>query len=405
MIKRILNRDPKKFRVSKINPLSNPMPQCKSNKIPKSTYQYKETKSASQFSWNIALDDELRIESKETQGVYKMSTNYTLDDKHYSVTVYKKDCETPPTPANAIAIIPDDIKNNAAGGTNDVELMFLYNQSVVEDSDIWIANNTGGNVEFCIKLRNFLQEGSDTFAREIHFHETKYKIEVDSTTDFNSSIALTRLNATEGGVETIDYEEDIVSFFCNNTYGKTEDGKEKPLTQGDFAQICVETKEGSAFAVESIKELEVSQKGEKSYTYVNNFVDSPLALSRCDTTKENTTDAVCYTKMQLLSAFFNDGTPDPLDVSGTVKLKYIGVGGRLLSVDIPMNLRVGDYGHTNGKGRELQVAEENGGSFSATIELAPSLDSAGDASLGSLFPAILVSFLAGCTSFVFALMA
>jgi len=61
-----------------------------------------------------------------------------------------------------------------------------------------------------------------------------------------------------------------------------------------------------------------------------------LAESECKEDAKNTSVAVCKTKMQLLSAYFDLDNPDNLFANGTVKLDYIG---RRLSVDVPLNIR------------------------------------------------------------------
>ena len=156
-----------------------------------------------------------------------------------------------------------------------------------------------------------------------------------------------------------------------------------------------------------MKELDVSQQDNTPslYPYVDGFVDSPLAESMCKA--KNTSAAVCKTKMQLLSAYFDLTEPatDPaaLFANGTVKLDYVG---RRLSVDVPLNLR---YGDSNGalKGAAVDVAaasrvlaEEDGGpSFGLEVGLSGGDGGQSDASTSALSMGGLFStgmaFLAG----------
>ena len=369
-----------------------------------STYFYIATQSAPKFDWNITLTDPLDIIKPTTeQGIYKMVTEYILDDKHYSVSLYKKDCLNKPTPMNAISLVLEDIDNNInANNENKVQLMFSYNQTSVQRSDLWTANKTGGYSEFCIKVRNFLEEDGNPLARQIHFLEVKYRIEVDSLTDFNETITVDRIDATDGGVEEINYEEEITVFQCKDDY--TEITSPVPLTQGDFLQICVTTKGDSKFGVHSIKELDVSQQDNTSSTpslfpYVDAFVDSPLAESDCKA--KNTSAAICKTKMQLLSAYFDSTEPDALFANGTVKLDYVG---RRLSVDVPVSIRYdGDGAVTEeaaaSAGRVLAEGDE-GPSFGIEVGLSGDDGSASDASLsllsiGGLFSAGMAFLIAG----------
>ena len=95
-----------------------------------------------------------------------MTTNYTLDDRHYKVELYKKDCKTQANVENAITFKTGENTNTPINSKdNFAHLVFQYNQTMVESSDLWTANKTGGNVEFCIKFSNFLSNATEDFAR------------------------------------------------------------------------------------------------------------------------------------------------------------------------------------------------------------------------------------------------
>jgi len=400
----------------------------------KNIYEYLDSSTGGKFDWNITLTEPLSIENiTSSQGTFEMSTKYKLDDQFYDISIYKNDCETLPEITNpnnsdfssfysnyVIRILGNDVNNivntvDSGSGVNDVEIKFLYDQDTVQDSNLWTANKTGGNVEFCVKLRNYLNNPEDSTFTEIHFLEVLYKIEVDSLTEFEKGIEITRLEATEGGVEQIDYEETIEAFFCDDEFLTSPDGDARPLTQGDFAQICVRTRTGSAFGVHSIKDLNVYQIDGAggslgaTYPYVDNFIDSPLASTVCDTNNDNTTDAVCYAKIQLLASYFTEDEPKSLQVNGTVKLDYVG-RRRHLSVDVPVSLKVGN-GDQGGVDRSLQAAAEDdgGNSFSKTIELASSTEDSGTGTgtgtssftLGGIF-STAIAFLAGSSIFTLA---
>lgn len=271
-----------------------------------------------------------------------MRTNYTIEDHHYDVELFEKDCKTPPSGPTSFPIVFYDQTNNVdtVNKVNDIELKFLYDQAIVEESSLWKANKTGGCVEFCIRLNNYLSEPPlpmNDFYLLVNFLEVKYKIEVDSLTDFNTTIDIFRTDALEEK-EFIDYEENIDVFQCNDDY--LEISNPLPLTQGDFLQICVETEYGSKFGVHSIKELDVSQDGSKLYPYIDDFITSRLAATSCK--MSNSTSAICKAKVQLIALYFDEYDPSDLFVNGTVKLDY--VGDRRLSVDVPLNLRPSKHG-------------------------------------------------------------
>jgi len=344
------------------------------------------------FDWNITVLELLSIDKPtEEQGIYTLRSKYVLDDRSFDVEFYKVDCLTP---ATAITDFPINFKKADIvddGSEIDVELFWTYNQTEVENSDIWTANMTGGYSKFCIKVSNYLEEDDD-FSREIHFLEVKYEIQVDSLTDFNATIDVARIDATDGGIEEINYEEEITVYQCKDNFDEIT--SPVPLTQGDFLQLCVTTVTDSKFGVHSIKELDVSQLDATPslYPYVDGFIDSPLAVSDCKMDVKNTSAAVCKAKMQLLSAYFDLDDPADLFANGTVKLDYVG---RRLTVDVPVSLRYSDSVATDQAGRAL--AEEDGASFGLEVGLS---GEAGESdatalSMGALFSAGMAFFAAG----------
>jgi len=341
---------------------------------PQSQYQF-ETEAAPgtvpAFDWNISIAEFMYINKPTTvQGIYRLTSNYKIDDRSYDVELFKVDCETAPTgiEGDNLPLEFYDATENEIGTENLIELEWTYNQTKIEGSDLWTSNKTGGSAVFCIRVNNYLPENGEPFGREIHFLEIKYKIEVDSLTDFNQTMTIDRIDATEGGTEFIDYEEEIEVYQCDDSF--MEISFPPPLTQGDYLQLCVETIEDSPFGVNSIKELDVSQDDTSLYPYIDGFIVSPLAFTTCK--DSNTTGAVCRAKMQLLSTYFDEEEPSDLFANGTVKLDYVG---RRLSVDVPLNqVKLGSRGH-DGVEDARALMEEGGPSFGLNVELATENDS------------------------------
>lgn len=363
---------------------------------PQSQYTYETTSTTTpKFDWNITIVDFISIDTPTTeQGIYNLRSTYLLDDRSYDVELFKVDCETAPSGIDSFPLVYKTANEETVNDSEfTTEIEWTYNQTMIESSDLWTSNKTGGFSEFCIKLNNYLPEGMDAFATEIHFLEIKYKIEVDSLTDFNATIDVTRIDATDGGTDVINYEDEIEVFQCDDTY--TEIASPPALTQGDFLQLCVKTLADSKFGVHSVKELDLSQLDATPslYPYVDGFIDSPLAESDCKMDVKNTTDAVCKTKLQLLSAYFDLDDPADLFANGTLKLDYVG---RRLTVDVPVNLRVGESALA-AEGRALAESnEEAGTSFGLEVSLSGSGESDASAlSMGGLFSAGLAFLAAG----------
>ena len=136
------------------------------------------------------------------------------------------------------------------------------------------------------------------------------------------------ISALVRGADLINYEEEIEVFQlwshcsrpcieCRDDY--SEITSPPALIQVDLLQLCVTTVSGSAFGVHSIKELDVSQLDDTPdfFSYVNRFVDSPLAETMCKEEAKNTTNAICKTKIQLLTNYF-DNFGDPAYMIGLI---------------------------------------------------------------------------------------
>lgn len=363
---------------------------------PQSQYEYETTSTTTPtFAWNVTIANFMSIDKPATeQGVYNLRSTYLLDDRSYDVELFKVDCLTPPTPTFPL-VFSEATETPVPPSALSTELQWTYNQTKIEDSDLWTANKTGGYVEFCIRVNNYLPEDGELFAREIDFLEVQYRIEVNSVTEFNTTIDIERIESTDGGTEVIDYEEDIDVFQCEDDYSPID--SPPALTQGEYMQICVKTVDGSAFGVHSIKELDVSQDDTNLYPYVDGYIDSPLALTECKDDAKNSTDAVCKAKMQLLAAYFDDDTPSDLFVNGTIRLDYVG---RRLTMDVPLSLRFDNPKNEANAGRIL-AAEDDTSAFGLNVKLASSEDIASTASgvsvfsIGSLFSTVIMALMVG----------
>ena len=98
---------------------------------PQSGYDYCDTQSASELDtpvcdWDINITDFLTIFEEVDQGIFLMSTNYTIEDHHYDVEFFEEACQTAPSPEQ-FPISFYDQKNapDSVNKINDVELIFM----------------------------------------------------------------------------------------------------------------------------------------------------------------------------------------------------------------------------------------------------------------------------------------
>jgi len=297
------------------------------------------------FSWDLVLNTKgYLVDPPISDGVEQFFTSYNVTERDYTVEVFKTDCATP---SNGLPIVSDVMVNES------LDVTFLYNQSLVQTSNLWTANTTGGDADFCIKVSLF---SNSTLGNVLfNFIETTYKIQIDLTTGFSTSVDLVRTEAGEGGVQTIDLDENITVYQCNDTYDEIT--APSALTQGDSLLICVETEADSVFEVGKIKDVKIDQNGTKSFDYVTEYVDSYWASSECIAT--NTTGAKCKVEMMLLGDYFEDADPSDLTVTGFVKMDYLGRRRKLME----------KYGPKMGSmmGRKLET--ENRAAFALDVAI------------------------------------
>ena len=125
-------------------------------------------------------------------------------------------------------------------------------------------------------------DGGDCFDGTYGTFGTNISIIGDDAIDDTDISLVGNGDPIDGGVDFINYNEDIITYFCNDDFKKTNHGDvTNPLRQGDVAQICVKTKYGSFFAVHSIQELDVYQNNDNLYPYIDNSIPSPLATTAC----------------------------------------------------------------------------------------------------------------------------
>ena len=119
--------------------------------------------------------------------------------------------------------VMDSIEN----GINHLGISWLYNQSLIESSNIWTANATGGVAEFCMKVSLYSNSSGGIL---FNFHKAKYQIQVDLTagfSTFSTEVSVTQTTPSDGGVlEIMVVDENIQVYQCNDTYH-------------EFLELCV----------------------------------------------------------------------------------------------------------------------------------------------------------------------
>lgn len=188
---------------------------------------------------------------------------------------------------------------------------------------------------------------------------------MDLTSGFSTSVDIVRTVAGDGGVDTIDAEENITAYQCDDGYNVIP--SPPALTQGDALQICVETDDESTFEVSKFMDVTVSQNGTKHFDYVSSFVDSYWADSSCQAV--NTTASVCKVKMQLLGDYFTNANPVELTVEGVVKMDYLGRRRHLVGDEEGHRRMVGSSSSMAGSSMVSRDLQDVGGTFTFAVPL------------------------------------
>ena len=127
------------------------------------------------FSWDLELVTPGYLKDPPIEdGVQEFITSFNMSDRDYVIQVLKPDCLTSSTGLSLI---------NTTHISNSLEATFMYNQSVIQSSNLWTSNSTGGDVDFCVKLSMYSNSSNGIL---FNFIETIYRIQVDLTTGFSN---------------------------------------------------------------------------------------------------------------------------------------------------------------------------------------------------------------------------
>jgi len=265
---------------------------------------------APKFEWYIDL-----INNATMSGESALLIDFNISNRVFDIDVFQTDCVTTVTGA----LKETEIVMGLGDGFKKVAVSVEIDQAEIEGNNVWTSSANGGEIDFCIVMKLFLNETRDDL---IQFMETQFKITVDKTTHFTiAEVATDRISARRGGVENIDYEVDIDAYQCE------DDGKRKiptPMTQGDIMQVCVKVDEStkSIFEVDQIYSFDITQgAGGTPVKVLYNDGNSMQYPTLTDVQKIDLPNNIIKVKFQLLGNFFLvQDDPDSLKVTGKVKL-------------------------------------------------------------------------------------
>jgi len=270
---------------------------------------YLQIEEAPKYEWYIDL-----INNATMSGERALLIDFNISNRVFDIDVFQNDCVT-----SVIGALKEtETVTGLGNGFKKVAVSVEIDQAEIEGDNVWTSSANGGEIDFCIVMKLFLNE---TRRDLIQFMETQFKIIVDTTAQFTiSEITTDRISARSGGVENIDYEVDIDAYQCE------DDGSRKIptlMTQGDIMQVCVMVDEStsSIFEINQIYSFNITQgTGGTPVKVLYNDGNSMQYPTLTDVEKIDLPNNIIKVKFQLLGSFFSHDDPDSLKVSGIVKL-------------------------------------------------------------------------------------
>jgi hypothetical protein len=261
-----------------------------------------------QFQWDIARVGNAEVAFSEDASSSEIVIHYNISHRNTRIQVFKDDCTTEVN-SSAIELTSQLALTSTTHGNFTVNVDIK--QEGVLGSSIW--NDTGigeGSISMCIRV-DLLLGDTDT---SVTFHEQRLVVTVSLLQGFEvTGIDLERTSAT---VEDGDAEFDYLltacqcdeSFTCVNT----------TLTQGSDVFICVET---------TAPNVEIAQVREVRFTQ-GAFIVTPVVDGVADALSEVTVDGKqAIIRYQMISAFFEEASPDDVIADGLVLLSFTDDSG------------------------------------------------------------------------------
>jgi len=350
--------------------------------------------SLNKFSWDIFYQG-AGVTFSDESGKEEIKLGYNTSLRARDVVVYDyENCNS--TVDSSVIFVKTNMKpTSSSHGTLDV--LLDVEQDAIVGSNVWF-NGTSPNTNhilLCVRvdLTDKIDPTDPTLDKSVSFHEVKLNITIDMTQGFDvTDIQSDRDDATVTN-ETASLNYTVLAYPCTSSTSGDIQSTMPPLAQGDVCTICVETNATDVF-VATITEMSFVQ-GTTTYEAITGGDAQGLTSLDCQD------DEVCVTKTQMISAFFDEAIPDPVNVIGECVMAF-GSSRRLTSVgtslrslqdtDVinePFNVQVELQGNTMGENAIEDTAD------------ADVIVSAAAAGFDSFINIIMASFVSIVSAFVF----
>jgi len=266
---------------------------------------------ADKFKWDMSILRDANYSSVESA----INMAFNISNRDYTIAILDSDCITKVEDALHLT----ETVTGLGDGFKEVDISLDINQTLIEGSKfkIWTNTTSGGEIDFCILSSLFLTSAEENV---INFLETKAQVTVDKTSGFElDSIQTFRTAAGVAQENDINIEEAIDVYQCNDEFTVIE--SPPPLVQGNVLQFCVHVNDTSSiYAIDEIFALNITQSNKDSLEIISNNGNTILYPSITEVLYQDGANRVGKVKFQLFGSFFDQATPNDLDISGVVHL-------------------------------------------------------------------------------------
>jgi hypothetical protein len=268
------------------------------------------------FDWDITPEDGYPIigfgnSTEESEVVFKYNfTGNLTDNKFLEVKLFQNDCSTAADASLAFT-------NSSTLDELDIDLDIIQ-ETISNSVHYQEINASAATIGFCLRVDYNYIDGDD-LTSSINFYETNVTITVDLTANFTLTAISAERTSADSSAADLKLDYPVEAFICLDD--NSEVSSPAALAQGSFLQVCVRIDDSVVtdnILVEDILTFVVSQPGGSatdSETITNALAD-PLTDKVC---RES---GICNVKTQLLSKFFTETTPTPLQIDGIAILAF-----------------------------------------------------------------------------------
>lgn len=269
------------------------------------------------FDWDVDLATDyptITFENAGSESEVRFKYGYTgvqSANKYTKYTILQGDCLTPGS-AGALSVTGELTDAGVKEYQFDLDVLQETVTSTPEYTDIDVST---AMINFCVRVDYYYDElGTNVTMDSINFHETNVTITIDLTANFTlTAVNIERIDADQID-ENVNLDCEVKAYFCDDSNNLLTD----PLfNQGDLMTVCVEIADADAalYHLNDVMTMNVEQDktnnpgSPDSSAIIQNQFATGLSDKQCR-------NGICNIRHQLASKFFDERSPNDLDIAG-----------------------------------------------------------------------------------------